>query len=1081
MQSFSSLLFRTSIRSDQIIPQFSPSKISRVATGILKYAYETATAGTGFYSARSYKVAPSSALLLLSLVVRASTQPTYITTLPGLITIPGSATAEEANPIAVGDDDSTVISAYTNIAAPNNLDGLLSQFNTEGGLEGSARFGGPFNDTLRGLCSIPGQGYVGVGATNDWNGSIYHISAVKVSPGLDFEWGVVLSGNGVEGAWAAAAGPQGDVYLTGDSGSTGGAGAQDLFAVKILSNGTVGWAWLYGGPGQDWGWAITTSKDGHPVAGGHTNNFGVSGADFFVVKLHKDTGALIFAKTFGSSLDQYVRGIARTNTGRLVAAGWSGSIPSANRDVLVATWEDNGTLHSAYLFGSLADDAASAIAPLASGEVVVAWNTKGFSALHDEMALTEMDENMTVVRSIRSLSTVATRVLGIGIGSNQTIKLSGYTNSSGTLDLMTASLKQDWEMYNCSQFGSITPNITNVTSTFTSGSPSVSSFSWTPNIQVWNNVTANNVSGSAEELCSPEPPPPPPATTGVVTTGVVTTGNPTTGVATTGLASPSESINASSTTGVSVSPSSSSTVRSPSSSTKESTASSSPAGSSGLAGIIAGVVSAVALVCFAAIAAVFYIVRKRLRKDQTHPAVEMDGTQSTGSPAVSSSSPKSDRLSSKRDEAGRTRIGDKYDLVNKIDREEAGKLYEQTGVKIEFPDPTKKKTKALLGAGRFGKLRLAVVGGTQFVAVKKVKGDDEIAASEQEATLQMKLSGLPNVMPLLDSTKSKGSNGEEVLYQFMPIAGFGNGEALKSILKGETDIALKQKVLAHVAKGILTGLTGMHEKNIAHLDLKNANIVFDKKGEVFIIDFGCAVEVADVNKIEWGNGDIAYFSPGRLAFCRKAKNTVTKKDLLVKDSYSGLTNDLWALGLMLIEQMTGSLPLPRVNFDEKLERWDYDWMMSVLRDSLNKSKQAFPQVSDLIEQLLEADQKGNVTAAQFLIHPLFKDESTAFKNSKEREATFSRFKGNIPQTQAGNDGVKSGVHKKKAQDEEYAQSHYAAKGSQPDYRNKPVPPVYGHSPNVPQSGPSAPVYGHTPNAAPMPKAPKDEDGYAFRN
>lgn len=96
-------------------------------------------------------------------------------------------------------------------------------------------------------------------------------------------------------------------------------------------------------------------------------------------------------------------------------------------------------------------------------------------------------------------------------------------------------------------------------------------------------------------------------------------------------------------------------------------------------------------------------------------------------------------------------------------------------------------------------------------------------------------------MPIWDSQiiKSKRTK-EDVLLQFMPLAGFGNGDKLVSLLCYIKNFELKQKLLIHILKCLLTGIKGLHSRRVYHLDFKPANFVIDSLGGVYIIDFGCA-------------------------------------------------------------------------------------------------------------------------------------------------------------------------------------------------------------------------------------------------
>ncbi len=257
-------------------------------------------------------------------------------------------------------------------------------------------------------------------------------------------------------------------------------------------------------------------------------------------------------------------------------------------------------------------------------------------------------------------------------------------------------------------------------------------------------------------------------------------------------------------------------------------------------------------------------------------------------------------LAPSRKEKGRTVIGEKYALINKISRDEAEELFAETGIRITFSE-NEYTTKVLIGSVNFGKLRIAQHLEGKFVAVKKIKGFNEIQQSKNEGALQAKLEGKSNIMPILDFVESTSSQKMPVLYQFMPLAGFGNGSRLRSCLQ-KVSPYLREQIIVHVAQSLATGLKNMHQSGIYHLDLKPANFVLDKVGELFIIDFGCAKELSDGVLREEGLGDSRYFSPERLSFIKILYHHQTPYPILAEKV------DAWALGVTLLELLSGSYP-----------------------------------------------------------------------------------------------------------------------------------------------------------------------------
>jgi tetratricopeptide (TPR) repeat protein/tRNA A-37 threonylcarbamoyl transferase component Bud32 len=103
----------------------------------------------------------------------------------------------------------------------------------------------------------------------------------------------------------------------------------------------------------------------------------------------------------------------------------------------------------------------------------------------------------------------------------------------------------------------------------------------------------------------------------------------------------------------------------------------------------------------------------------------------------------------------------------------------------------------------------------------------------------------------------------------------------------EPDLALDY------AHQIARGLNAAHRKGIVHRDIKPANVMVTNRGRVKILDFGLARLVGASRRTRTGAvmGTAAYMSP------EQARGQV-----------AGPAADIWALGVVLYEMLTGHLP-----------------------------------------------------------------------------------------------------------------------------------------------------------------------------
>ena len=116
------------------------------------------------------------------------------------------------------------------------------------------------------------------------------------------------------------------------------------------------------------------------------------------------------------------------------------------------------------------------------------------------------------------------------------------------------------------------------------------------------------------------------------------------------------------------------------------------------------------------------------------------------------------------------------------------------------------------------------------------------------------------------------------------------GETLQSkIEKGKLKIDEAVDYTIQIAKG----LQKAHEKGIVHRDIKPSNIVITSDGEAKILDFGLAKFGGQAKLTKSGStlGTIAYMSPEQ-----------------ARGDEVDHRSDLWSLGVILFEMVTGELP-----------------------------------------------------------------------------------------------------------------------------------------------------------------------------
>ncbi|PVV03848.1 hypothetical protein BB560_001659 [Smittium megazygosporum] len=161
--------------------------------------------------------------------------------------------------------------------------------------------------------------------------------------------------------------------------------------------------------------------------------------------------------------------------------------------------------------------------------------------------------------------------------------------------------------------------------------------------------------------------------------------------------------------------------------------------------------------------------------------------------------------------------------------------------------------------------------------------------------------------------------------------------------------AFPESLVEYYISQILEGLAYLHNQNIIHCDIKGGNILIDHNGRVKISDFGISKKVDETvfaakNRLSL-QGSVYWMAPE-----------------VVKDANYTVKCDIWSLGCLVIEMLTGSHPFP-----------DNDQFQALLKIG-NKVKPHIPsglspEASDFIEKTLAIDLEQRPTALELLSHP----------------------------------------------------------------------------------------------------------------
>ncbi|MFZ5441241.1 MAG: serine/threonine-protein kinase [Myxococcota bacterium] len=248
----------------------------------------------------------------------------------------------------------------------------------------------------------------------------------------------------------------------------------------------------------------------------------------------------------------------------------------------------------------------------------------------------------------------------------------------------------------------------------------------------------------------------------------------------------------------------------------------------------------------------------------------------------------------------------------------------------------------LLGKGGMGEVwRARQVSLSRMVAVKLLpsrfaKDREFVARFDKEATALAALSH-PGVVQIID----RGQAGEHYFFAMELVAGINLREMMAS---GRLSIRDALRIGTQVARAI----DYAHEMKVVHRDLKPENILVDARGHVKIADFGLAGMKGNERDISLtatavAMGTVNYMAPEQR---RDAKHVDHRADL-------------YSLGVLLYEMLTGELPIGRFKLPtQKVPGLDarVDEVVGAL---LETEPEARPARANVVAEVLEAVTPGS--------------------------------------------------------------------------------------------------------------------------
>jgi serine/threonine protein kinase len=215
-----------------------------------------------------------------------------------------------------------------------------------------------------------------------------------------------------------------------------------------------------------------------------------------------------------------------------------------------------------------------------------------------------------------------------------------------------------------------------------------------------------------------------------------------------------------------------------------------------------------------------------------------------------------------------------------------------------------------VGEGAFGVVYRAIqpqVG--REVAIKAVHPElanhpDFVRRFDHEAQIVARLEH-PHVVPLYDYWREP--NAAYLVMRFL------RGGSVEDLLEaGPLDLAR----VVSITEQIASALGAAHRRGVVHRDVKPGNVLLDEEGNAYLTDFGVALDAGSRERSTGTmmRGTPAYLSPEQIRL-----------------EPAGPRSDVYALGIVVFEMLTGDHPFPESSLTALLDHHLHDALPSVVR------------------------------------------------------------------------------------------------------------------------------------------------------
>ena len=208
-----------------------------------------------------------------------------------------------------------------------------------------------------------------VGTTNSYGAGDEDVYLIKMTSDGDTLWTKTYGGtNGDYGNCVAETHDHGFI-ITGKSADVQ---PLDVYLIRTDSTGNVLWTKLFGNFNYEWGASVIETYDDGFVIAGYVASSGTDYKDLYLIKTNS-SGEALWTKTFGDSGSEAGYSVVETRDSGLLVVGTTTYSASGTKDVYAVKTNSSGESQWIKTYGGTADDAGYSVVESDSGYIIAGY------------------------------------------------------------------------------------------------------------------------------------------------------------------------------------------------------------------------------------------------------------------------------------------------------------------------------------------------------------------------------------------------------------------------------------------------------------------------------------------------------------------------------------------------------------------------------------------------------------------------------------------------------------------------------------------------------------------------------------